>query len=56
MNIDIIMKGFMKKILVFEVDKPSTISIKTSNAVKYIESDIQNIEIPRKYDPIIYYV
>ena len=39
-----------------ETDKPSKILIKTSNAVKSIESDIQNIETPRLDDPIIKYV
>ena len=36
-----------------EVDKPSKILIKTLNAAKYIESDIQNIEAPKTDDPII---
>ena len=30
------------------VSKPFEILIKTSNAVEYIESDIQNIEVLRK--------
>ena len=29
----------------FEVDKPSKILIKTSNAAQYIEFDTQNIEV-----------
>ena len=36
-----------------KVDKLSNIFIKTSNAMEYIESDIQNIEAPRVDDPII---
>ena len=40
-------------LLSFEVNKPSKILIKTSNAAKYIESDIQNIEVPRTDDPIL---
>ena len=36
-----------------EVDKPSEILIKTSNASEYSESDIQNIKAPRKYELII---
>ena len=36
-----------------EVDKPSKISIKISNRTEYIQSDIQNIEAPRIYNPII---
>ena len=39
-----------------KVDKLSEILIKTSNASEYIESDIQNIEAPRIYDSIVYYV
>ena len=34
-------------VLCSQVDKPSKILIKTSNAAKYIESDIQNIETPK---------
>ena len=36
-----------------EVNKLFKILIKTSNAAKFIESDIQNIEAPRIDDPII---
>ena len=36
-----------------EVNKPSKFLIKTSNTTKYIESDVQNIEVPRTNDPII---
>ena len=36
-----------------EVDKLSEILIKTSNAMEYIKSDIQNIEAPIIDDPII---
>ena len=36
-----------------EVDKSFEILIKTSNAVEYIESDIQTIEAPRTDDPIV---
>ena len=36
-----------------EVDKPSKIFIKTSNATEYIELYIQNIEAPRTDDTII---
>ena len=43
----------MKVLLGSEVDKPSKILIKTSNAVEYIELDIQDIEAPRTDDPII---
>ena len=43
----------MRIFLCFEVDKPSEIFIKTSNATEYIKSDIQNIKAPRKDDPII---
>ena len=39
-----------------EVDKPLKILIKTSNEVKYIESNIQNTKAPRIDDPIIYNV
>ena len=39
-----------------EVDKPSKILIKMSNAREYIESTIQNTEELRKDDLIIYYV
>ena len=35
------------------VDKPSKILIKTWNAVKYIKSNIQNIEAPRNDNHII---
>ena len=37
----------------YQVDKPFKILIKTLNALKYIESDIQNVEILRTDDPII---
>ena len=37
----------------FEVDNPSKFDIKTSSALEYIELDIQNIEAPRKDNPII---
>ena len=40
------------KVLSYEVDKPFKILIKTSNITEYIESAIQNIEVPRIYDPI----
>ena len=43
-------------VLGFEVNKSSKISIKTSSATECIEFDIQNIEAPRTYDPIISYV
>ena len=46
----------MWRVLGSEVDKLSEILIKTSNAAKYIELDIQNIKAPRIDDPIIYYV
>ena len=36
-----------------QVDKPSEILIKTSNTTEYIESNIHNIEAPRKNDLII---
>ena len=36
-----------------EVDKLYEILIKTSNAAEYIESDIQNIEVPRIDDHMI---
>ena len=36
-----------------EIDKPSKILIKISNAAEYIELDIQNIEAERIDDPII---
>ena len=36
-----------------EVDTSSKILIKTLNLVEYIESNIHNIESPRKDDPII---
>ena len=36
-----------------EVDRRSEFSIKTSNTMKYMKSDIQNIEAPRIDDPII---
>ena len=36
-----------------KINKPSEILIKISNAAKYIESDTQNIEVPRIDDPII---
>ena len=39
-----------------EVNKPSKILIKISNVAKYIESNIQNIVVPRTDDPIIKYV
>ena len=37
----------------YEVNKPSKIVIKTSNATEYIELDIQIIKAPRIDDPII---
>ena len=37
----------------FEVDKLFKFSIKTLNAREYIKLDIQIIEVPRAYDPII---
>ena len=43
----------MAKVMGFEVNKPSEFFLKTSNAMEYIESDIQNIEVLRTYDPII---
>ena len=39
--------------LVSEVDKPTKMLIKTSNAMEYIELDIQNTELPRINVPII---
>ena len=36
-----------------KVDKLSKILIKTSNATKYVESYVQNIEAPRTNDPIV---
>ena len=36
-----------------KVDNLFEILIKISNAPKYIESDIQNLEAPRTYDIII---
>ena len=39
-----------------EVDKPSEFLMKTSNVMEYITLDIQNIEAPRIYDPITWYV
>ena len=36
-----------------EVNKPIKILIKISNAVKYIESNIQNTKAQRAYDHII---
>ena len=36
-----------------EVDNFMKFLIKTSNAIEFIESDIQNIEAPRIDDPII---
>ena len=41
------------RVLGFEVDKSTQISIKTFKLAKYIESDIQNIEVPINYDSII---
>ena len=47
----------MEEVLGSYVNKLSKILIKTSNAVEYIESDIQNTKTPRsKNDPIIYYI
>ena len=43
----------LKKLMGSKVDKPSKILIKTSNAVKYNESDIQNIGVSRIDDRII---
>ena len=40
----------------YQVDMPFEISIKTLNAMEYIESNVQNIEAPRTEYPIIYYV
>ena len=40
-------------LLGYEVDKPSTILIEIWNAMEYIELNIQNIEAPRTYNPII---
>ena len=51
----IILLGILS-LLGSKVDKPSEISIKISNSVEYIESDIQNIEAPRIDDPIINYL
>ena len=36
-----------------KVNMPSKILIKISNAIKYIESNIQNFKAPRIDDPII---
>ena len=47
------MSFVLMNLLDFEIDKPSKIPIKTLNAMEYIESDRQNIEAPRKDDPII---
>ena len=41
----------MMGLLGSEIDKPSKILIKTSNAVKYIELDVQNIEALGTNDP-----
>ena len=43
----------MLLVLGSEVDKPSKILIKTLNAAKYIELNIQNIKAPRIYNLII---
>ena len=43
-------------LLSYEVNKPSKILIKKFSAAEYIKSYIQNIEAPRKDDPIIYHV
>ena len=43
----------MAKVMGFEVNKLSEFFIKTSNVSKYIESDIQNLEALRTYDPLI---
>ena len=40
----------------YNVDKSSKILIKTSSAMKYIESNIQNRKAPRINNSIIYYV
>ena len=40
-------------LLHFEVHKLSEFSIKTWNTMKYIKSDIQNIDALKTYDPII---
>ena len=45
-NCDLVLLGY-------EVDKFFKILIKTSNASKFIKSDIQNIEAPITKDPII---
>ena len=48
------MKSLAKSLTkVYEVDKSYKSLIKTSNAMEYIESDIQNIEPPRTDDPVI---
>ena len=44
----------MQIMLGYEVDKPSKILIKISNAIDYIELDIQNIETPIIDHLIIY--
>ena len=44
---------YMMSLMGYEVHKPSKSLKKTSYATKYIESVIQNIEAPRKNDPII---
>ena len=38
--------------IISKVNKPSTMLIKTSNIIKYIESYIQDTESPRTNDPI----
>ena len=40
----------------YEIDKPSKILIKISNAMEYIECDIQNTEPPGTNGHIILYV
>ena len=41
-------------LLGYDIDKLSKSLIKTSNAMEYIESDIENIEATRMDDPIIH--
>ena len=43
----------MKAVLGSEVNKPLKMLIKISNVAYYIESNIQNIKLPRIDDPII---
>ena len=46
----------MESLFGSDVDKPSKILIKTSNAVEYIELDIQNAKSLWKNDPINWFV